>query len=133
MILVFGAEHQGKWTFCREVLLKGKTDYLDGRDCELDIHFPADQDSLVFNRLNAYLRRHLSAGPAVRAALSRLLDSAGRRQLIIIADDCGAGLVPVDPEERQYREELGRTLCYLAEEADTVYRVLAGRAIRLKG
>ena len=41
--------------------------------------------------------------------------------------------MPVEREERIYREANGRVNCYLAEQADTVYRVIAGIATKIKG
>ena len=46
--------------------------------------------------------------------------------LIFICDEVGNGIVPVEKEERDYRECVGRVLCVLAEEADTVERVHCG-------
>ena len=46
--------------------------------------------------------------------------------LIFICDEVGNGIVPVEKEERDYRECVGRVLCVLAGEADTVERVHCG-------
>ena len=44
----------------------------------------------------------------------------------------GCGLVPIQAEERQRREAVGRLCCQLAERAEAVYRISCGLAIRLK-
>lgn len=46
--------------------------------------------------------------------------------LILICDEVGNGIVPMEKAERDYRECVGRVLCVLAEEADTVERVHCG-------
>lgn len=51
---------------------------------------------------------------------------------IILYTEVGSGLVPVDETERLYREVSGRLSILLAEQADEVYRVVAGLAKRLK-
>lgn len=45
---------------------------------------------------------------------------------ILICDEVGGGIVPVKREERDYRECVGRVLCELAREADSVERVYCG-------
>ena len=51
---------------------------------------------------------------------------------IIICDEIGCGLVPVDAFEREYREAAGRICTVLAEHADEVYRVVCGIGMRIK-
>lgn len=51
---------------------------------------------------------------------------------VVIADEIGSGIVPMAREDREWREETGRALCLLAQEADAVYRVFAGIAQRIK-
>lgn len=52
--------------------------------------------------------------------------------LVIISDETGCGVVPVDTFERAYREQSGRVNCYLASEADEVIRVICGIGKRIK-
>ena len=52
---------------------------------------------------------------------------------IVIATEIGAGVVPLDPEERAHREAAGRLACCLAERADCVIRVCCGLSQILKG
>ncbi len=51
---------------------------------------------------------------------------------IIISDEVGSGVIPVDSKERQYRERTGRWLCTLASSADRVERVICGIGQRIK-
>lgn len=46
--------------------------------------------------------------------------------LILVCDEVGNGIVPMEKAERDYRECVGRVLCVLAGEADTVERVHCG-------
>lgn len=52
---------------------------------------------------------------------------------IVIASEIGAGVVPLDAQEREHREAAGRLACLLAERADTVVRVCCGLPQLLKG
>lgn len=52
---------------------------------------------------------------------------------IVVANEIGNGIVPIDPFERKWREETGRVLCKLAKDADEVYRVYCGIPTLIKG
>jgi adenosyl cobinamide kinase/adenosyl cobinamide phosphate guanylyltransferase len=52
---------------------------------------------------------------------------------ILIGDDIGSGIVPVDPFERLWRDETGFLYQFLAAKAELVDRVWAGIPCRLKG
>lgn len=51
---------------------------------------------------------------------------------IVISDEIGNGIVPIDSFEREYRERTGRILIKLAEQADEVVRVICGIGQRIK-
>ena len=51
---------------------------------------------------------------------------------ILITDEIGYGIVPIDPFERGYREETGRICCLLAERSEEVWRVCCGIGTQLK-
>lgn len=45
---------------------------------------------------------------------------------IVIRDEVGCGLVPIDKDERAYRDMVGRICCELARKANKVHRVICG-------
>lgn len=51
---------------------------------------------------------------------------------IIISDEIGNGIVPVDGFEREYRERTGRILVELAGRAEEVVRVICGIGQKIK-
>lgn len=53
-------------------------------------------------------------------------------QIILIGNEIGCGLVPVDAFERNYREQYGRICTKLAQRAQRVDRVVCGIGVRLK-
>lgn len=118
MELIIGGAYQGKGRYAQEKL---------GVD---DIFSCAqDQTDLPFDRsCIADLERYALA--CVRAGKSSVAYLRAHRDLwthcIFIADDISAGVVPVDPEMRAWREETGRLLAYLAGEATHVHRVFCG-------
>ena len=52
--------------------------------------------------------------------------------LCIISDEIGNGIVPMEKEERIYREETGRILCKIAGKAESVERVVCGISVKIK-
>lgn len=52
--------------------------------------------------------------------------------IIILCDEVGCGVVPIQREERIWREAVGRLCCLLAERAESVERVFCGIPMRLK-
>lgn len=104
--LYIGGAHQGKTALARR-LHGGQTDYVE--------------------ELHALVRRTLTQGGDAQALLPAL------RGKVVICDEVGCGIVPLDPQERAWREAVGRLCCALAEEADLVVRVWAGLPQVLKG
>ena len=47
-------------------------------------------------------------------------------------DDVSQGVVPIDTDRRAWREDVGRTMLWLAKEADEVHRVFCGLGQRIK-
>lgn len=50
---------------------------------------------------------------------------------ILITQEVGCGLVPITPEERQWRETVGRMNIWLAAQAETVERIFCGLSMHL--
>lgn len=120
LTLVIGGRSQGKSEFIRtrfglldaEIVSASQTDaYLSARAL---VHL----EELVRER-----------GGAALSALEEWLASGDR---IVCCDEVGLGVVPVDRAEREYRDEVGKTLCALAARAEQVYRVIAGIGQRIK-
>ena len=51
---------------------------------------------------------------------------------VVLMDEIGNGIVPVEKEERVWREAAGRAGCILAEHSEEVYRVMVGMGVRIK-
>lgn len=58
--------------------------------------------------------------------------SAGRQDVVLISDEIGCGVIPLDAGDRKWREYNGRVNCCIASEADQVIRIIAGMPQRLK-
>lgn len=67
--------------------------------------------------------------------LTRTLPELTARDIpdcIVICDELGCGVVPLDYEDRAWRERTGRLCCELAARADRVDRVFCGLAMQIK-
>ena len=60
------------------------------------------------------------------------LDVYKRQDQIIVCNELGCGVVPMDAFERAWRERTGRLGCELAKQAEAVYRVTCGIGTRIK-
>ena len=52
--------------------------------------------------------------------------------LVVISDEIGNGIIPLQKEDRLYRDEVGRLLCELAKMSDNVERVICGIVQKIK-
>lgn len=57
---------------------------------------------------------------------------ASHADAVIVANEVGAGIVPIEPGERAYREGVGRALCAIAQNSESVTRAVCGIGVRLK-
>ena len=53
------------------------------------------------------------------------------KNCILITQEVGCGLVPIEAEERQWRETVGRMNIWLAEQAETVERGFCGLSMQI--
>lgn len=135
MILIFGGAYQGKLEYALEKINASKDDVLDLKTETAEGSEMPDSDKVAFDRPVIYgferyllllVREEKNPVETVRSRLPELRDK------VVIADDVSQGLVPMDPEERAYREACGRVLVLLAQEASTVIRVFCGIADVIK-
>ena len=87
-------------------------------------------ENRIWNQFHQWFRKKMEEGgfpeEEARAYLQKHPDS------VIISDEVGNGIVPLEPFEREYRERLGRMLIEIASQADRVERVLCGIGQRIK-
>ena len=51
---------------------------------------------------------------------------------VVVCDEIGCGIVPIEQEERERRERIGRLCIALACRAEQVIRMTAGLPVRIK-
>lgn len=72
----------------------------------------------------------LRAGGKEPADELRTLDLSDK---ILLCEDIACGVVPIDPEQRAWREAVGRMNAMLAARAERVTRIFCGLPMELKG
>ena len=118
MILVIGGMGQGKLA----AVLRN-TEYT-----EKDVTCTPGEGKPVLNDLQGAVRSALAGGKTQEQILAELAGHA-----VIISDEVGCGVVPVDRFEREWRETVGRICCLFAKNAEQVVRVFCGVPMVLKG
>ena len=111
MILVIGGAYQGKLTWA-----KAQFALRDEDCCDL-------AEGFVDGKRCYY---HLEAATR-QGEMPQFPEDA-----VIIAREVGCGVVPMDGQERAWRERHGAALQALAKGADRVYRVFCGIGERMK-
>ena len=124
MIMITGGAYQGKTAFVTERLGIAPEDIADGRICTPEEGFSA----CCISSFHELVKRLGVECIPFTEELCRINERA-----VIIIDEIGCGIVPLEKSERVWRENVGRCGCIIAAESDTVVRVICGIAEFLKG
>lgn len=126
MIFVIGGAYQGKKEFVKKEFDIKEQEIIDGEHCDYEklLHAKAIYG---FERL---IYRRMKEENEVYTFIDTLIKE--NKELIIICNEIGSGLVPVDAFDRKYREMVGRMGCLVAGYAKEVYRVQFGIAMKIK-
>ena len=87
----------------------------------------------ILNGLHLIIKQMLAGGIKADEVERRIMPLAENSQyMAIICNEIGCGIVPLDKDERLYRELTGRILVKLASKADKVVRITCGIPQRIK-
>ena len=155
MILITGGSSQGKYAFARSFLKDAvNATIIDGQDMDIDkdtdidkdINSDAEQDTQIecgyclcrkkmdlIRHYHLYLRRRMQQGADEEQLLQETKAFCEKNpDVIVVTEEVGCGVVPMDAFERKWREVCGRAAVILAERSEQVYRVICGIPQRLK-
>lgn len=110
MVLIIGGSYQGKTAYARE-------------------SFP---DAKYFNQLHLFIKKRLSEEKRSNEILAEIRETVKEGNWVIISDEIGNGVVPMDEDDRTWREVCGRVLIELAKDATEVHHVVCGIGQRIK-
>ena len=112
MEVYFGGAYQGKLDYvCSK---KNMSVVADGADCNIEDLENAE----ILNHMHLLIKRYVKEGKSTDT---------------LICDEVGSGIVPLEKEDRIYREAVGRVLCSAVKKAVHVERVTCGIGQCLKG
>lgn len=118
MKLVIGGAYQGQLEYAREKYPQVK--FLDGAVCTMEELLTGEG---VYD-FQEFIRREMKAERDVTFLGEKLIEA--NPSLIIVSNEVGYGVVPVDSFMRAYREAVGRISTKLAAASDQVVRVVCG-------
>lgn len=110
MVLIIGGSYQGKTEYATSTFPEAK----------------------YFNQAHLFIKKRLEEGKEQDEILEEIKAATADGQWVIIADEIGNGIVPMEEDMRNWREVSGRILIELAKEATEVHRVTLGLGQRIK-
>lgn len=132
MKLVIGGRAQGKLNYVLQHMVDENYQIYDGvfpDEGEL-FNLTKKNEWLIVNRFHKWVNKELKENRNPEEELEAFLKKGVR--FVVISDEIGNGIVPVDAFERDYRERTGRMLITLASQADEVVRVICGIGQKIK-
>ena len=126
MIFVTGGCFQGKQQWVLQNCQVQPFRVADGAVCSME----AIKSAGVLDHFHLLVRRWMQAGKIPADETEKILSD--NPDIVIITDEIGRGIVPLDVKEREWREVHGRICCQLAGRADAVFRVIAGIGQKIK-
>lgn len=118
MKMVIGGAWQGQLEWARKQY--GVTNWIDGKNCPMEEIFTCE--GIV--DFHEYVKRMMEAEKEFDGFANKLISQ--NPNIVIVSNEIGYGLVPIDAFERAYREQTGRICTELATFAEQVVRVVMG-------
>lgn len=126
MLLVTGGAYQGKLDYALDITGLGKNSVIDGEYCGFEDVFNCE----VIYRFHELVRRLLENEEDVEKFVKKLIEE--NPEAIIIVNEVGSGVIPLEPFDRKFRETVGRASCMIAKNANEVHRVVCGMGVKIK-
>jgi len=124
MVMVTGGAYQGKTLYAIGSLGISAEDIIDCANCDItDV-----LNARCITNYHKLVRRLGDKCISFTEELCRCNQSA-----VVIIDEIGCGIVPIERSERVWRENVGRCGCIIAANSDKVIRVVCGIPTFIKG
>ena len=118
MKMIIGGAFQGKTLLAKKIY--PNIDWINGADADWEMIASA-QGILCFHE---FIRKEMKNGNDVSELAERLIQV--NPQVLLVSDEVGYGVVPIDAFDRAYREAVGRVCTKLAAYSTQVMRVVCG-------
>lgn len=129
MKLIIGGAYQGKRHYAAN---KYNVDMVEMKDCQCLEPSELLNAKCVYN-FHLFVKSGLEGGhdfSEISGFMQRLFQV--NQGIIIIMDEVGNGIIPIEKSEREWREAVGRICCMIAENAESVERIVCGCAVKIK-
>lgn len=126
MILVIGSSFQGQLGY---VLNEFRLTAKDVADGDL-IGFDTITDYKVIDKFHLTVKRLYEGGLNIDEFVAKCF--ASKTLKIIVADEIGSGIVPLEPDIRELRDEIGQILQIIASKSEKVVRICCGLPVVIK-
>lgn len=139
MKLIIGGAYQGKLAYAKEAYHR-QDGWIDGRTCSEEELYVCggifDFHEFVRRMLRGEIKETFDGTDLTKLEswaetfAAQLLEN--NPEIVIVMNELGYGVVPMDKEERLWREAVGRLGTALAAQAEEVVRIVCGIGMRLK-
>lgn len=124
MELIIGGAFQGKSEYAKKHF--PKINWVNGKEI--------GEEQLLNARgilgFHEYIKNEMKQGHDVSTLAKKIIEQ--NPQAVLVSDEVGYGVVPVDAFERAYREAVGRICTELAAYSSRVTRVICGTGVVIK-
>lgn len=127
MKMFIGGSFQGKKAVACEQTGIALDQACDGMTCEEGEVFEAP----MVVHFHEYCKRMMAEGKDTSGLAKALMEK--NPDLVIVTNEIGYGVVPMDAFDRRYREDTSRICCELAAFSSEVWRVCCGIGTCIKG
>lgn len=126
MVLITGGSFQGKLDYALHYSGLSSDDVIEGELCALD-NLNAVK---ILNNFHLLVKRLLIENIDVNLFVDQLIQK--NPDIIIIVNELGSGIIPIDSFDRKFRETTGRVCCKIVKQTKEVHRVVCGIGMVIK-
>lgn len=127
MIMITGGAFSGKKDYAKTRFGFPDVDILNGGNCSLNAVFSAK----CIADYQLIVKRLLEEKADVQTFTERLCRE--NPNAVVIINEIGAGIIPLEKSDRIWREETGRSGCFIARNSSEVIRLACGIPTTIKG
>ena len=127
MIMITGGAFSGKKDYAKKCFCFSDDDILNGGNCSLNAVFSAK----CIADYQLIVKRLLEEKADVQTFTERLCKE--NPNAVVIINEIGAGIIPLEKSDRIWREETGRSGCLIARNSGEVIRLACGIPTTIKG
>lgn len=127
MIMITGGAFSGKKDYAKKRFGFSDDDILNGENCSLNAVFSAK----CIADYQFIVKHLLEENADVQTFTERLCRE--NPNAVVIINEIGAGIIPLEKSDRIWREETGRSGCLIARNSSEVIRLACGIPTTIKG